>query len=61
VRDSLVESLSRTLSWGRMLRGLVPPVREFLAQSGAREVLDLCSGAGGPASILADEIADTGA
>lgn len=53
VRDTIVESLSRTLEWGRMLDGLVPPFERFLAQAGAHELLDLGSGAGGPARILA--------
>jgi hypothetical protein len=61
LRDALVESLSRTLRWGGMLRGLVGPFREFLARSGATEVLDLCSGAGGPARILVDELERAGA
>lgn len=60
LRDSIVESLSRTLRWGRMLQGLVPPFREFLAASGATEVLDLCAGAGGPARVLADELQRAG-
>jgi len=60
VRDTVVESLSRTLRWGRILRGVVPPFERFLAQCGAREVLDLGAGAGGPASILAREIRETG-
>lgn len=53
VRDTIVESLSRTLEWGRMLDGLVPPFERFLEQAGTLELLDLGSGAGGPARILA--------
>lgn len=56
IRDTIVESLSRTLDWGHMLEGLVAPFEDFLAQSGAREVLDIGAGGGGPASILAREI-----
>lgn len=60
LRESVVESLSLTLRWGRMLRGLVTPFETFLAESGAREVLDLCAGAGGPAAILAHEMRERG-
>jgi len=56
LRDTIVESLSRALEWGRMLEGLVAPISEFLAASGADEILDLCAGAGGPARILATEL-----
>src|SRR3954454_22361561 len=60
VRDTIVESLSRTLTWGRMLRGLVAPFAEFLAAAGVTEVLDVGAGAGGPASILTRELAAAG-
>jgi SAM-dependent methyltransferase len=60
LRDTIVEALSRTLTWARLLRGLVAPFEAFLAASGAREVLDLASGAGGPARILASEILRAG-
>jgi hypothetical protein len=60
LRDTIIESLSRSLEWGGMLRGLVPPFRRFLERSGATEVLDLCAGAAGPARILAREIARAG-
>ncbi len=53
LRDTIVESLSRALEWGRMLEGLVPPLTEFLEAAGADEILDLCAGAGGPARVLA--------
>jgi hypothetical protein len=56
LRDTIVEALSRALDWGRMLEGLVAPISEFLAASGADEILDLCAGAGGPARILAGEL-----
>jgi hypothetical protein len=52
VRDTIVESLSRTLAWGRILDELVPAFERFLEAAGTREVLDLGSGAGGPASII---------
>ncbi|MSP61691.1 MAG: hypothetical protein EXR72_15425 [Myxococcales bacterium] len=61
LRETIVEALSRTLAWGRILHGLTGPFRQFLDESGAHEVLDLCAGAGGPAAILASEIARSGA
>lgn len=60
VRETIVESLSRTLRWGRMLSDLVRPFRRFLAASGASEVLDLCAGAAGPATILSSEMRRAG-
>jgi hypothetical protein len=60
VREQLIESLSRALDWGGMLRGLSAPFAGFLAETGATEVLDLCAGAGGPASILARELRRAG-
>ncbi|MEZ4300716.1 MAG: class I SAM-dependent methyltransferase, partial [Polyangiaceae bacterium] len=60
VREMVVETLSRTLRWGRVLHELVPPFARFLSASGASEVLDLCAGAAGPATILASEMARAG-
>lgn len=60
IRDTVVESLSRTLAWGHMLRGLVGPFEAFLQGTGASEVLDIGAGAGGPAAILVDEIRAAG-
>jgi hypothetical protein len=60
VRDTVVESLSRALAWGRILDGLVPPFEAFLAATGATEVLEIGSGGGGPASILSRAIARRG-
>jgi len=60
VRDTVVESLSRTLDWGHMLEGLVAPFERFLEEASARELLDIGAGGGGPASILAREIARAG-
>ncbi|MCK6571611.1 hypothetical protein L6V77_11035 [Myxococcota bacterium] len=60
VRDTVVESLSRTLVWGRILAGVVDPLEACLAAAGTRRLLDVGSGAGGPASILIDEFARAG-
>ena len=56
LRDTIVESLSRTLLWGHFLGGLVAPFEEFLARAGVSEVLDVGAGAAGPARIMAREI-----
>ncbi len=60
LRDTIVETLSRTLRWGKILEGLVDPFQRFLDLAGASEVLDLGSGAGGPAAILSDALAARG-
>lgn len=60
LRDTVIEALSRSLRWGRMMRGLVDPFEAFLAAAGTREVLDIASGAGGPARILVTEIQRAG-
>jgi len=60
LREALVESLSRALAWGRMLRGLTAPFSDFLDRTGTSEILDLCSGAGGPATTLALELQKSG-
>jgi hypothetical protein len=60
LRDTIIESLSRTLSWGRLLAGLVAPFEEFVTRARVGEVLDVCAGAGGPARILAGEIRRAG-
>ncbi|MEK6623630.1 MAG: hypothetical protein AABY86_01595, partial [Bdellovibrionota bacterium] len=49
-----------TLEWGRMMQNLVPVFERFLHATGAHEVLDLGSGAGGPAKIFAHEIQRAG-
>ncbi|MFT3768615.1 MAG: hypothetical protein QM820_24480 [Minicystis sp.] len=60
LRDIIIEALSRTLDWGGILRGLVAPFEDFIAASGTTEVLDLASGAAGPARILINEILRAG-
>jgi hypothetical protein len=56
LRDTIVEALSRALDWGGMMRGLVGPFAAFLDETGADEVLELGSGAGGPARVLCNEL-----
>ena len=60
LREVLIETLSRTLSWGGLLRGLVRPFEDFVASAWVPEVLDLASGAGGPARILVGEVLRAG-
>ena len=60
VRDTIVESLSRTLGWGHLLSGLVAPFERFVRDAGVTEVLDVCAGGGGPARILVQEIRRAG-
>lgn len=52
LRATIVEALSLTLEWGRILDRLAPPLHAFLRDSHSSEVLDLGSGAGGPAVSL---------
>jgi hypothetical protein len=61
LRDTIVETLSRALAWGRILDGMVPHLRRFLDEAGATEILDLCAGAAGPATILATAFERDGA
>lgn len=60
LRETLVDALSRTLRWGKMLDGLVSPLARCLDQAGTDKVLDLCSGAGGPADVLCDAMVQRG-
>ena len=53
LRDLIVESLGRTLRWSRVIDGVVDPFVAFLEASGATEILDIGSGSGEPAAILA--------
>jgi len=56
LRGLTVDSLGLTLERGRLMDGLVTPFAEFLAAAGSSEVLDLCSGAGGPVRILSQAL-----
>ncbi len=60
LRDTIIESLSRGLRWGRTLHGLVAPLAAFLDEAGTHEVLDVCAGAGGPAQIVVEEFRRAG-
>lgn len=56
VRDSVVECLYHILRRRRMAAGMMDPWLEFLRRSKATQVLDLCSGAGGPSLTFAEEL-----
>lgn len=56
LRDTVVDALSLSLRWGRVLDGLVEPFEAFLEAAGTHEVLDLCAGSGGPAAVLAEAL-----
>jgi hypothetical protein len=60
LRDTIVESLSRTIRWNGMLRDLIGPFQAFLAASEAREVLELCAGAAGPSQVFVEEMLRVG-
>ena len=60
LRELIIESLSRTLEWGRMLEGLVPEFTRFVERAGVDEVLDLGAGAGGPAKVLVEAMVRQG-
>jgi SAM-dependent methyltransferase len=60
LRATIVEALSLALEWGGILRGLAPALSEFLDRAGTRDVLDLGSGGGGPAKILAPLLRERG-
>jgi hypothetical protein len=60
IRDTVVESLSRTLGWGRVLAGVVDPLEACLSAAGTRRILDVGSGAGGPARLLIEEFVRAG-
>jgi len=55
LRTLIVESLGRTLRWGRMLRGVVQPFLEFTRTHDIKCVLDLASGSGVPVELLIEE------
>ena len=60
LRELIIETLSRTLRWGRVLEGIVAPLQAILDQTGVNEILDLASGAGGPAQLLVERMKAAG-
>src|SRR5207237_8933291 len=53
LRDALTDFLAFSLNLARMYDPAGPLLRRAIARTGARRVVDLCSGAGGPWSRLA--------
>ena len=56
LRDALTDFLAFALNLGGSYAQAGPLIRRALARSGARRIVDLCSGAGGPWSRLAGEV-----
>jgi hypothetical protein len=52
-----LELAARMSGHGKML---VPPLAQAIAATGATRIIDLCSGGGGPARIVADTLAASG-
>ncbi|HXO84942.1 MAG TPA: hypothetical protein VN803_05385, partial [Gemmatimonadales bacterium] len=53
LRDSLTDFLAFSLNLARAYEPAGPLLRRALSRTGARRIVDLCSGAGGPWSRLA--------
>jgi hypothetical protein len=60
LRETLTEALSRAIRWGKLTDGLLDPLARCLEKAGTSKVLDLCAGAGGPASVLSAAMAARG-
>ena len=60
VRDSVTETLSLALRWGRYFHGVAPVFSRFLQETGAEQILDCASGAGEPITILVDAAVEAG-
>ena len=56
LRDALTDFLAFTLNLSRMYSPAGPLLRRAIARTGARRVIDLCSGAGGPWPWLAAQV-----
>ncbi|HKC41580.1 MAG TPA: hypothetical protein VKC15_18695, partial [Gemmatimonadales bacterium] len=48
LRDALTDFLQFTINLGGIYDAVVPMLRDAIARAGAAQVVDLCSGAGGP-------------
>src|SRR5262245_43657290 len=60
LRDALTDNLQLYIHLGNLYGRAVPLLQQALAQSGARRIVDLCSGAGGPWRRLAAALDATG-
>jgi hypothetical protein len=61
VRDAATDYLRFVLEHAPAYRAVVPRLRAAVEKSGARRVVDLCSGGGGPWGVLAEALAREGA
>jgi hypothetical protein len=57
LRDALTDFLQFTINLGHTYAPVTPLLRDAIARAGATQVVDLCSGAGGPWRTLRHEIA----
>ncbi len=60
LRDMVTDGLEHTWNKLGMYGSIAPLLRRAVAESGARQVVDLCSGGGGPWLSLAPELKDAG-
>ncbi len=60
LRDAMTAYLSQIMALTNMLDPLMPKVLEAAERSGAERIIDLCSGAGGPGSLVAAGLAGKG-
>src|SRR5579863_6942916 len=58
LRDQTTDALQFILNWGNVYRPIAIPLGEAIKAAEAREVVDLCSGAGGPWMWLQRSIAN---
>ena len=60
VRDGGTDWLAFTANATKVFSAVAPKIRSAMALAGTDQVLDLCSGGGGPWPTLVDELARTG-
>lgn len=60
LHESITEILSRGVRWSGVFAGMAPVLRRVFERVGSQRVLDLCSGAGEPISVLLDTLAAQG-
>ncbi len=60
IRDAGTAYITKVMNMAGMLPPLVPKVMEAAEKSGAERIIDLCSGAGGPALAIAAELSERG-
>ena len=58
LRDHVTEALQSILNWGNVYRPVAVRLAQAIEAAGANQVVDLCSGAGGPWTWLHRAIAD---